>query len=152
KVRQEKAQRFVELAQGNLKWMPGAREFLAQVREWGWDCGVGTGAHRSESDFIINECGISEYVNVWVSGDEVPKNKPHPDVFLKVAEKLGRNPQECIVMENSSMGLKAASEAGMRCFVVPSRFTLQQDFSGAAKQSSRLDEFKRMDFETEPIL
>jgi len=50
-----------------------------------------------------------------VSGDDMPRTKPHPDIFLKTAELLGLHPNECLVIEDSANGVRAAKDAGMFC-------------------------------------
>ncbi|MBX3012018.1 MAG: HAD family phosphatase [Caldilineaceae bacterium] len=54
-----------------------------------------------------------------VCGDEVPNGKPAPDIFLAAAQKLGVPPAQCVVLEDSSAGIKAAHAAGMRAIWVP---------------------------------
>ena len=61
----------------------------------------------------------SEFLNInvpcAVCGDEVVKGKPHPDLFLSAAKKLGLEPSKCIVIEDSDVGIEAAKAAGMAC-------------------------------------
>ena len=80
----------------------------------------------------------SEYVEVFVGGDDVPKNKPAPDIFLKVVSELGVVPENCLVFENSDIGMHSGVAAGMKCIVIPSPYTKGQDFTGAHKVLSSL--------------
>ncbi|GFH10943.1 bifunctional riboflavin kinase FMN phosphatase-like, partial [Haematococcus lacustris] len=55
-----------------------------------------------------------------VCGDEVPRGKPHPDIFLEAARQLGMQPMECLVVEDAPSGVQGGIAAGMRVVVVPS--------------------------------
>lgn len=139
-IRKHKCDVFIDLAKGKLKLMPGVEIFLKRVKEAGLPCGIGTGGHRSEYEFSIKECGLAPYIQAAVGGDDVARNKPAPDIFLKVAEELGAEPSQCVVFENSDIGVSAAISADMRCIVSPSEFTKEQDFSNANQVLSTLEE------------
>lgn len=129
-IRKEKSEKFISLAIGNLQLMPGVMEFLDLLQEAGIPCAVGTGGHQKEHDFIKKECGL-ERIKIWVGGDNVAHNKPSPDIFLEAAKGLDMNPQNCIVFENSDIGISAAVNAGMKIVAIPSPYTKSQDFSRA---------------------
>jgi HAD superfamily hydrolase (TIGR01509 family) len=67
------------------------------------------------------------------AGDIVPKKKPAPDIYLHAASVLGLSPAECVVIEDSANGLRAARAAGMRCLITTSAYTQDEDFTGAAR-------------------
>lgn len=139
-VRELKADRFLQIAYEKVKLMPGAKALLQKVKSRALICGIGTGAYRREYELMVEECGLRDYIEVVVGGNEVAKNKPSPDVFLKVAEKLNVAPEQCVVFENSNLGIRAARKAKMKCLVVPSPFTAHQDFSGADQLFGSLEE------------
>jgi beta-phosphoglucomutase-like phosphatase (HAD superfamily) len=66
-----------------------------------------------------------------VSGVEVPRGKPAPDIFLETAKRLGVAPNACVVIEDSERGVRAARAAGMRCVAVPCGATRHHDFTEA---------------------
>lgn len=132
-ARHKKSDLFCEMARGKLKFIPGAREFLTEVKARGLPCGVGTGCYKIEYELMAKECGLGEWVQVFVGGDEVAHNKPYPDIFLAVASRLGVSPEQCVVFENADVGVSAARNANMKCIVVPSAFSKDQDFSRAEK-------------------
>lgn len=74
---------------------------------------IGTGATTAEANLVLKFCGIDQYIPVVVGADQVSKPKPAPDTFLRCAELLGINPANCVVFEDSALGLKAAASAGM---------------------------------------
>lgn len=144
RIREEKSDKFIELATGNLQLMPGVKEFLGLLEEAGVPCAVGTGGHQKEYDFTKKECGL-EHIKIWVGGDDVAHNKPAPDIFLKAAEILNMPPQKCIVFENSDIGISAAVSAGIKVVAVPSPYTKDQDFSRADRVLSSLQEITLTD-------
>ena len=74
---------------------------------------IGTGAYTQEAKTIIGLCGLDKYISVVVGADQVQNPKPAPDTFLRCAELLGVNPSQCVVFEDSKLGLQAAASAGM---------------------------------------
>ena len=68
---------------------------------------------------------------IIVSGEEVRHHKPHPEVYLRAAELLELPPEKLIAVEDTSVGVRAAKAAGMRCAAIPNLFTNDQDFSEA---------------------
>jgi len=75
-----------------------------------------------------------------VSGLDVPRVKPAPDIFLAAAGQVGAAPSECVVLEDAEKGVIAAYQAGMRCIVVPTQYTRHHDFSKATRVCSSLNE------------
>lgn len=71
-------------------------------------------------DRLLSEKSIRRYFDVVVTADEVPKPKPNPEIFLKAARRIKVRPEECLVVEDSIFGVKAAKAAGMGCVAVPS--------------------------------
>jgi len=69
---------------------------------------------------IINIKGLGKYFNVVVTGDEIKKPKPDPGIFLKTADLLDILPENCLVIEDSVYGVKAAKKANMKCIAVTS--------------------------------
>ena len=68
-----------------------------------------------------------------LAGDVVRHKKPDPEIYLLVQERLGLNAAECVVIEDSRIGMRAALAAGMNCIVTTSAYTGDEDFSGASR-------------------
>jgi len=66
-----------------------------------------------------------------LAGDIVKKKKPDPEIYLLARDRLGLDPRECVVVEDSRSGLLAARAAGMWCIVTTSTYTAGEDFSEA---------------------
>jgi beta-phosphoglucomutase-like phosphatase (HAD superfamily) len=69
---------------------------------------------------VMTQLELLPLFSVVISSESVNRGKPHPDVFLVAAEKLNAAPKECVVLEDSLVGVQAALAAGMKCIAVPS--------------------------------
>jgi beta-phosphoglucomutase len=92
--------------------VPGIRDFLARYRNL--DLAVATNAEPANVDFVIDAIGLRSLFRVIVNGHEVTKPKPHPEIYLRVAERLQVPAEDCIVFEDSHTGVEAGLAAGMR--------------------------------------
>jgi beta-phosphoglucomutase len=95
------------------KLVPGIREFVAEASKT-VPLAVGTNAEPANVDFTLNGAGIRQYFRAIVDGSQVARAKPAPDVYLRGAQLLGVDPANCIVFEDSPVGIDAARAAGMR--------------------------------------
>jgi beta-phosphoglucomutase family hydrolase len=105
---------YRELAAGGIEEMlvPGVRSFLEEHGDSAM--GVGSNAEPANVDLILGRSGLRRFFQAVVDGHQVRHPKPHPEVFLVVAERLGASPGNCIVFEDSPTGVQAARAAGMR--------------------------------------
>jgi beta-phosphoglucomutase family hydrolase len=90
----------------------GVAEWLGHVE--GAPIALATNAERANIDFTLDGAGLRRYFDVIVDGSEVSRPKPAPDVYLRAAELLKIAPGNCIVFEDSPVGVAAAVAAGMR--------------------------------------
>ena len=81
---------------------------------------LATMSNRKVVGKLLSEKRIEGYFDVVVTADEIVKPKPDPEVFLVSAAKLGVKPEECVVVEDSVFGVRAAKVAEMKCIAVPS--------------------------------
>lgn len=93
----------------------GVRELLKLLYKDGYDLALATSNGRRVVDIVINKFGLDKYLKFSISGDEVIKGKPNPEMFLKVAKELKVDPSESLVIEDSENGVKAAKAAKMKC-------------------------------------
>jgi beta-phosphoglucomutase len=105
---------YREMMAGRTEEMlvPGLRAFLERHRDL--PMGVGSNAEPENVAFVLDEAGLRRYFRVVVDGHQVHHPKPHPEVYLRVAELLETEPANCIVFEDSHSGAAAAVAAGMR--------------------------------------
>ena len=108
--------RELMLPQLNAKLVPGAVEFL---REWAEvPKAVASNAEPQNVEFVLREAGLADCFDHVLSGNDVERPKPAPDVYLEAAERLGGEPKQCIVFEDSPAGVEAGRRAGMRVVAV----------------------------------
>lgn len=107
--------------------VPGIREFL--VRHADLDLAVATNAEPANVDFVLGETGLRPLFQVIVDGHQVVHPKPHPEIYLGVADALGVPPAACVVFEDSHTGVEAALAAGMR---VVGLSTTHEELAGVA--------------------
>ncbi len=127
-------------APSNLVMMPGVTRLVDQAQARGMRAGVASGSPRHQVEIVLRGLGIIDRFSVIVAGNDVPKTKPAPDVYLRAAEKIGVTPAKCVALEDSATGIRAAKAAGMRAIAVPNRFTAHQDLSHADAIVKNLDE------------
>ena len=75
---------------------------------------VASNAERANVDFVLDGAGLREYFPVALDSSSVQRPKPWPDIYLLAAQELGVAPQNCIVFEDSEVGITAARQAGTR--------------------------------------
>lgn len=104
---------FSEL--GKIPVMPGLPVALTEFYDAEIPMAVASSSTPEIIDLILVKTGLKKYFSVIVSAQEAGKSKPEPDVFLLAAQKLGVDPANCLVVEDSKNGIKAALSAGMKC-------------------------------------
>jgi beta-phosphoglucomutase len=101
-----------------IKPMAGLELFLDKATEEQIQLGIGTGAGPRNIDYVLDLLGIADKFQAIVNPFQVKRGKPHPDIFLRVAELLEVPPSNCIVFEDALPGVEAAQRAGMKCVAV----------------------------------
>jgi HAD superfamily hydrolase (TIGR01509 family) len=123
----------------NLIPMPGVYEMLADLSARDLPLGIASGSPRGQVETILRGLGIAERFRAVVAGDDVPRTKPAPDVYLRATEQLGIAPACCVAVEDSATGIAAAKAAGLYAIAVPNRYTAHQDLSRADARVERLE-------------
>jgi HAD superfamily hydrolase (TIGR01509 family) len=104
--------------------VPGVLEFLE--RHAGIPKGVGSNAEPANIDFVLDHFGLRPFFQAIVNGLQVKRPKPFPDIYLEAAAQLEAEPCDCIVFEDSPVGIEAARAAGMRVVGVETTPTIFQ--------------------------
>lgn len=99
--------------------MPGAVELVRSIPQGRW--GVVTSGTRLLASARLRFCGLP-VPEVLVTADEVSNGKPHPEPYLKGAERLGFKPEECLVVEDAPAGIQAGQAAGMKVIGIASTY------------------------------
>jgi len=102
----------------------GVFEFVQHLKNNKTKIGIGTSNSRELATEVLKKNGIYHYFDTIRTSCEVKRGKPHPDVFLKVAEDLGVEPKECVVFEDTYAGVLAAKRAGMKVYAIYDELSL----------------------------
>ena len=108
---------------------PSAKTTLEQLRKMKLQLAVATSSVSASARPLLDRTGIRSLFSVVVTGDEVQQGKPHPDIYLRAAKKLGISPDACLVIEDSLAGIAAGKAAYMHVAAIPDRrFVDPQDY------------------------
>jgi HAD superfamily hydrolase (TIGR01509 family) len=132
----------IEARRHEVPLRAGVAELLAAAERAGWPVAIGTGQARARLDHHLEHLGLLERFDVIVTASEVARGKPAPDVFLEVARRLGRDPAECVVFEDSLPGYEAALAAGMSVVICPCAVTRHTSFPPEARVVATLHEVR----------
>lgn len=113
-----KRERLLRLLASEQPWYPGAL-WLVRTLHGRWPLGLASGSERPVIDAVLEGTGLRSCFQAILSGAEVPRGKPAPDIFLRTARFLGVAPERCWVIEDSLPGIAAARAAGMFVIAVP---------------------------------
>jgi HAD superfamily hydrolase (TIGR01509 family) len=102
----------------HLPLMPGAAEAVRRLAAR-WPLGLASSSPPSLIDTVLDAAGLRECFVTTLSTEQVAQGKPAPDIYLAVCARLGREPQRCAAVEDSTNGLRSAAAAGLRVIAIP---------------------------------
>jgi len=97
----------------------GAREILAELRGRGIPTAIATSSRNAHATAHLGTARLIEMFDTIVTRDDVVNPKPHPEPYLTAARRLGIAPADCLALEDSHSGVRAASAAGMQTVMIP---------------------------------
>jgi beta-phosphoglucomutase len=109
----QKEQAYREILRKDLPQMPGAGPLIQSLHREGFALAIGSSAPPENLQVVLDGLDHSECFDAKITGSDVSRGKPDPEVFLKAAEALGVSPGQCVVVEDAPAGLEAARRAGM---------------------------------------
>jgi HAD superfamily hydrolase (TIGR01509 family) len=138
-LRAEKSVRYLDLLNVSLRPMDGASALLRNLHGKK-TLALASSSYRDAVDAVLRGLDIADYFKAIVTGLDVARVKPAPDIFLAAARAVGAEPSECVVVEDAEKGVLAAHAAGMACIAVPNKHTRSHDFSKATRICESLTE------------
>lgn len=114
-----------------IKPIEGISSLLSSLKDAGFRIVMASSSPRSNIEVILNKVKLIDYFEYIVSGQDVKRGKPNPDIFLKAAEKVNASASDCTVVEDSANGTIGAKEAGMKCVGFRNLNSGNQDLSKA---------------------
>lgn len=129
-----------------LTLMPGVEKTIRDLHDLGIPLAIATSAVGSSIEILLQRFGLRHCFELIVDGSEVTHGKPDPESYLLTARKLGVDPGECVVFEDSRVGVLSAKRAGMYCIAV--RNQRAQEYQDLSEADVVLDSFEQLDVRT----
>ncbi len=140
-VKEERTRFMSQLDQpGNIPLMPGLMELLEALAQEGIQALVASSSSREIIEKVLRVNDIRHYFKDITGGDDVLNSKPAPDIFLETASKADTVPGQCLVIEDSENGIRAALSAGMKVVALLNNYSDGLDLSAASKTIHALHE------------
>jgi HAD superfamily hydrolase (TIGR01509 family) len=128
----------------SLQLLPGVLELIKDYHRNGLTLVLASSASMTNIDRIFDRFDLNPYFVAKLSGADLAKSKPHPEIFIKAAQASGHPKEHCMVIEDSTNGIKAAKGAGIFCVGYNSLHSEDQDYTLADKV---VGDFKELVFE-----
>ncbi|MES2485097.1 MAG: HAD family phosphatase [Bacteroidota bacterium] len=114
-------------ADANLELMPGVKDLIVELHNNGMVILLASSSSKVKIERVFSRFGLNPYFSHKISGQDFEFSKPHPAIFLEAVAKSGFTADECIVIEDSTNGIKAAKGAGVYCIGYKSEEETLQD-------------------------
>ena len=121
-----KQARYYHLAAGHLRPFAGVMTLLKRLSEQGFRLALASSGDRVKVAFGMQALALNGIFETVVTGDDVSHSKPHPEIYLTAAQRVGVSPTACIAIEDAPAGVEAAKRAGMRCIAVTNSVAREQ--------------------------
>lgn len=123
-----------------LEVVPGLTPLLEELRSREYLLAVASSSPLRVINFVLDKFSLQDYFDAVVSGECTERGKPHPDIYLHTAERLGVKPSECVAIEDSINGVRSATGAGMYCIAIPDKRLSREAFESAHLTLESIDE------------
>lgn len=124
----------------DLHLLPGVENLIQDLHAKGFQLVLASSSAKVTIGRVFKRFNLHQYFSHIVSGEDFPKSKPHPAIFEKAVELSGTAKEECIIIEDSTNGIKAAKAAGVYCIGYKSENSKFQELQEADKIISHFDE------------
>lgn len=132
----ERRKLLYEFLLPDLSLLKGVSSFVRALHKKKFQLAIATSGHTPrKAREILAKVGLSEYFSVIVSGDDVQKSKPAPDIYLVTAKKLQVDPSQCLVLEDAPNGVTAGKAAQMLVYAVNKKAILRKELQKAGADS-----------------
>ncbi len=131
---------FYEMLDDILRPMPGLFELLDQIERRALPKGVATSSSRPYLKDLLGRFALEHRFPITMTAEDVTRGKPHPEIYLTIADRFGVAPEEMLVLEDSEAGTRAAAAAGAYVISIPHRHCSGHDYSMAHAVARQLDD------------
>jgi len=136
---QQKDRVYYEKLKGNVRAFPGAINLLKVVKEANSKVALVSSASEENIELICSELKLEGIFDTIISSRDMIESKPSINMFLLAAERLGVKPEDCVVIEDSPIGIQCAKRAGMKCLAVATTH-IKQELNEADRVVNSLEE------------
>ena len=126
RMSEELEARFREAFRPHATLLPGLRSLIDECVKAGIPLGVASSAMRKNVEFVVEALGIAPYMQTVISGDDISRAKPDPEIYLLAAQRLGVEPSAAVAFEDSFVGIEAVRRAGIKCVAIASSFSVER--------------------------
>ena len=123
---------FLDILSANIEVMPGLLSLLNAIEQAGIPKAIATSTCRELTEACLAVFKLAPRFRFLLTAEDIARGKPHPDIYLTAAARLGIEPSAVMVLEDSENGCRAAAAAGAFCVAVPGEHSRSHDFSSAA--------------------
>lgn len=130
-LRAESDEIFHAILHESVEVMPGLYELLDLIESRDLPKAVATSSGRNYLEDLLSRFDLAHRFQTTLTSEDVSNGKPHPEIYLTAAERLGVTPSEMLVLEDSGNGTKSAADAGAHIVSIPHEYSANQNFSPA---------------------
>ncbi|MFI5323222.1 MAG: HAD family hydrolase [Thermodesulfobacteriota bacterium] len=136
----ERVDILTEIYKEELEVLPVLTPLLKDLRLREYLLAVASSSPLRVINFVLGMFSLHQYFDAVVSGECTENGKPHPDIYLHTAERLGVKPSESVAIEDSINGVRSAKSAGMYCIAIPDKRLSREEFERADLILERMEE------------
>lgn len=127
----EKEDLLLKLIEQGIRPTPGIIPLIKKLKQLGIKLALASGSSRRLISHVLRGLQIEKYFDATLGAEDTTASKPDPEIFQEAAIRLGVKPEECVVIEDSNLGVTAAKMAGMKCVGYCNPESGRQDLSAA---------------------
>jgi len=143
-INDQKEEILLKLLDQDAEPTKGVLNLIRELKRRGIRLAIGSSSTEKLVNYILNKLNITRMFDRVITAEDVQHSKPNPEIFLKAANQLGMNPSQCLVIEDSKLGVEAAKSGGMKCIGYYNPHSGNQDLS---KADAVIDDFSQVDIE-----
>jgi beta-phosphoglucomutase len=141
-----KEAKYRELSEGNIELMDGVERLMKNLKQHGFLMAIGTSTPLVNLKLILDDSIVGNYIQAYVTGEDVKNGKPAPDTFVEASKKLGLPSGKCVVVEDAVAGVEAGKAAGMKVIAITTT-RLREDLLTADLVVESIEELSACEFE-----
>jgi beta-phosphoglucomutase len=122
----EKEEIYRRIYRKEIKAVTGLERLLISLKKNYITTAIATSAPLLNVEFVLKETSLSAYFNTVVHDSIISRSKPHPEIYLKTAQALNRDPEKCIAIEDTMKGIESARSAGMKVIGIATTYPVHK--------------------------